>query len=358
MNPFMKYFYSTKRKRLTIMPIKGLTDRGPSLPQIGELRKGGEKPAAGNKPGPDLKYFRFTSKHPEVERLFYDCYPDGPTAVNCYFPFQTAAENFDAWVEDWGAGSLKWRGDGETLVLWQKKDGSYSQEPQPQPAGGRKIGRLKIIIPELKRLAYVTALTSSVNDIMTMPSVLEAYEAMRGDLRGIPFVLSRVPQMVSTPGTDGKRVRREKWLWHLEAQPVWVQAQLSVMQRAALPAGVALLDSGAIADIETGEILDDDYEEGEVTAVVEQKIETAEPDPLITDCRTWLEDKIQDGKTNLGMVLDAAVMTELYPYAEEVLDVVKQFPTWPKSYRYERGQVLKGASALAIFDWLVEQAEI
>lgn len=308
------------------MGIKGLTDRGPSLPQIGELRKGGEKPAAGNKPGADLKYFRFTSKHPQVERAFYDSYPDNPTAVNVYFPFQTADENFSAWVEEWGAGSLKWRGDGETLVLWQKPDGSYSQEPKPQPAtGGKEIGRLKIVIPELKRLAYVTALTSSINDIMEMPGILEAYEAMRGDLRGIPFVLSRVPKMVSTPGADGKRVRREKWLWHLEAQPAWVQAQLSVMQRAALPTGAALLNNGDIADIETGEILDDDYDDDPAVVIVtspepEPPAETA-PEP---ESYNWREAAL-NAETPDGFCLAYYQLTKQSGVFDNVTAVQKAF---------------------------------
>lgn len=254
------------------MPIIGLTDRGAQFPRIGELRKGREKPATGNKPGADLKHFRFTSKHADVRVTFTAAYGNQPTAVNCYFPFQTASENFEAWIEEWGAGSLKWRGDGKNLVIWQTPDGTYSQEPKPQPEkGGKQAGRLKIIIPELKRLAYVIALTTSINDIMSMSATLEAYEAMRGDLRGIPFILSRVPRMVSTPGTDGKRVRREKWLWHLEAQPVWVQAQLSVMQRAALPTvieGQYQLSSGLV-DIETGEIVDDDDDDFDMSTLPE-----------------------------------------------------------------------------------------
>jgi hypothetical protein len=262
------------------MPIIGLTDRGPSFPRIGELRKGGEKPATGNKPGADLKHFRFTSQHADVIGMFAAAYGNAPTAVNCYLPFQTASENFEAWIEEWGAGSLKWRGDGKNLVIWQTPDGKYSQEPKPQPAnGGKQVGRLKIIIPELKRLAYVIALTTGINDIMSMSATLEAYEAMRGDLRGIPFILSRVPRMVSTPGTDGKRARREKWLWHLEAQPVWVQAQLSVMQRAALPTvieGQYQLSSGLV-DIETGEIVDDDDDDFDMPALPEPK--AAAPTP-------------------------------------------------------------------------------
>lgn len=223
------------------MPIIGLTDRGASFPRIGELRKGGEKPKTGNKPGPDLQHFRFTSQHADVVQKFTEAYGQMPASVNVYLPFATAVENFEAWIEMWGAGSLKWRGNGETLVIWQKPDGTYSTQPKPQPQdGGKQVGRLKIIIPELQRLAYVVALTTSIHDISTMSQTLNAYEALRGDLRGIPFVLSRVPVMVSTPAEGGNRVRREKWLWHLEAQPAWVQAQLSVMQRQALPTAATL----------------------------------------------------------------------------------------------------------------------
>lgn len=268
------------------MPIKGLTDRGPSFPRIGELRKGGEKVSA-NKPGPDLDYFRFTSKDPDVTSAFGEAYGPKPRSVNCYLPFATAWENFDAWIEEWAAGGLKWRGDGENLVVWQKPDGTYSQEPRPQPAtGGKQVGRLKIIIPELQRLAYVTALTTSLNDIMDMPSILEAYQALRGDLRGIPFVLSRVQRMVSTPGPNGTRVRREKWLWHLEAQPVWVQAQLSVMQRDALPGGRIVegqYQLGAGIDMETGELFDEEDEAPAVVAnepvVVNRPTRKAAPPP-------------------------------------------------------------------------------
>ena len=263
------------------MPIIGLTDRGASFPRVGELRKGGEKPQVGNRPGPDLKHFRFTSQHPEVLQQFTDVYGITPTAVNAYLPFKTAGENFEAWIEEWSAGSLKWRGDGQRLVIWQKLDGTYSQEPREQPPGGKQVGRLKIIVPELGRLAYVVVLTTSIHDIIEIATTLDAYEAMRGDLRGIPFVISRVPRMVSTPEVypkghpqqyqpTGKRKRMEKWLLHLEAQTAWVQAQLSVMQQAALPTvveGPYQLGAGVI-DVD---VYDDDDDEVETHHVTETK---------------------------------------------------------------------------------------
>lgn len=256
------------------MPILGLTDNVAAFPRIGELRKGAEKPKTGNKPGADLTHFRFTSKDSAVSSKFHAVYGSEPAAINVFFPYATADENLEAWIEEWAAGGLKWRGDGKTLHIWQTKDGTYSQEPKPQPQnGGKQVGRLKVIIPELGRLAYVVALTTSTHDIMEVHANLKAFEALRGDLRGIPFILSRVPRMISTPsGKNGQRARREKWMWHIEASTEWVQAQLSVMQRQALPSGGGnrLAIAAKTIDHDTGEIIEPDNEEieGEIVEAV------------------------------------------------------------------------------------------
>ena len=244
------------------MPIVGLTHQLPAFPRIGELRKGDVK--GNNRPGKNLTYFRFTSTDSDALQTFRAAYGNEPRHVNCYLPYPTTDENFEAWIEEWGAGSLKWRGDGQNLVLWQTPQDTYSTEPKAQPHGGKQIGRLKMIVPELKRMAYVTALTTSVNDIMELHANLSAYEALRGSLTGIPFILSRIPREISTPGKDGKRMRREEWLLHIEAQPAWVQAQLGAMRMQALPAAqkMVALDTGEIIDYDTetveGELLEDD----------------------------------------------------------------------------------------------------
>ncbi|MCA9366844.1 hypothetical protein KC887_01100 [Candidatus Kaiserbacteria bacterium] len=256
------------------MPIVGLTTNGAAFPRIGELRKGAEKPATGNRPGADLDHFRFTSTNHAVSQKFYAVYDKEPQAINIFLPYATTDENFEAWQEEWGAGSLKHRCDGEHVVMIQR-NGQYVQ-PAPGavkcPGNCKQVGRLKVIIPELGRLAYVVALTTSIWDITEVHSNLAAYEALRGDLRGIPFILSRVPRMISTPGKDG-RVRREKWLWHIEPSHEWVNALFPVMQRQALPGAAPLSISSGI-DSETGEILepenepaeDGDYEEAAVPA--------------------------------------------------------------------------------------------
>ncbi len=236
------------------MPIKGLTDKASTFPQVGALRKGGE--AVDGKRGKDLAHFRFTSDLKEVQDKFASVYGESPASVRVYLPYQTPSENFSAWIENWSKSGLMWRGDGENLVLWRTTSGTYSQETKPQPVGGKQVGRLSVIIPELERLAYVTALTSSIHDIMTMSSVLEQYYALSGDLRGIPFILSRVSKMVSTPTDDGGRARREKFLWHIEADAQWVRLKMSrITSQAMLAAGG---QSQVVADFYEDEDEDDD----------------------------------------------------------------------------------------------------
>lgn len=261
------------------MPIIGLTDRGAAFPRIGTLRKGAAKPNE-KQPGADLKdHFRFESDDTGAARAFAAAYGDKPNNIRVMFYFAAAAENFETWQEHHSRGALKHRCDGRTCVLSLLPNGTYSHEAVPCPSIAlkaqnptidkmhlcRPVGRLKVIIPELQRMAYVLVPTTSINDILELQANLEAAEALRGDLRGIPFILSRRPRKVSTPQQDGQRARREKWLLSIEPEPQWVQLQLASMQRHALPDGerLALPAAGAsYADPDTGEIfLDDDEAE-------------------------------------------------------------------------------------------------
>lgn len=261
------------------MPILGLTDRGAAFPRIGILRKGAPKPND-KQPGADLKdYFRFDTTDQAAAADFRASYPEKPNHIRIMFYYQTTAENFETWQEHHSAGALKHRCDGETCVLLLKEDGTYGHEPVPCPSIElkrktpnidkkhlcRPVGRLKIIIPELKRMAYVLVPTTSINDILELQANLEAAEALSGDLRGIPFILSRRPRKVSTPSENGQRARREKWLLSVEPAPDWVRLQLTAMERAALPASPTLAlpaPAGAsFIDQDTGEVFDGDDEE-------------------------------------------------------------------------------------------------
>lgn len=278
------------------MAIIGLTDRGASFPKVGTLRKGAPKPD-GNRPGADLKdCFRFDTDDKDAAAAFLSAYGEKPNGIRVTFQFPTTAENFETWQEHHSAGALKHRCDGQTCIL-HLEDGIYQHNPIPCPSIAMKaanpnidkkhlcrpVGRLKIIIPELNRMAYVLVPTTSINDILELQGNLEAAEAMRGDLRGIPFILSRRPRQVSTPGTDGKRRRMEKWLLSLEPSPEWVKLQLAAQQRAALPIveQLALPAAGAsYVDQDTGEIFTADEDEDDSLAAEADSAPVVEAPPL------------------------------------------------------------------------------
>lgn len=216
------------------MPIIGLTDRKQSLfPRLGLLRKGAPKPKDSKEPGKDLTYFRLVTEDPRVFDAFFAAYGAEPPAIHVRFMGAWKADNFEAWKEEHGSGSLKHRCDGETCVLWQDQAGQYHTSPpeptKPCPGGCTQVGKLRVVIPELVRLGYLEVLTGSKWDIIELDSNLDAAEAVAGlmgvDLRTIPFVLSRVPRKISTPRKGGPRVKVEKWLLHLEPDPVWVAFQ-------------------------------------------------------------------------------------------------------------------------------------
>ncbi len=216
------------------MAIRGLTDQGASFPEIGRLRKGEEKPS-GNRPGKDLTYFRFDTEDDLAAKMFSDAYGKEANDINVFLPFDTVDENFMTAKEAWKAGGLQHRCDGETCEIWLKDDGTYSRDPIPCPGDCKEVGRLKVIIPELKRLAYVTVLTHSIHDIITLHQTLSGFQLIGRSLRGVPFVLRRRPRQISTPAGKGKRVRREKWLLMIEPLPVWANATLTAMEANALP---------------------------------------------------------------------------------------------------------------------------
>jgi hypothetical protein len=222
------------------MPIKGLTDRDsiqPRFPRIGKLRKGDEK-VSDRKPGAELNYWRFTSDRDGAVEAFAAVFGSQPQRVQVYLPYAGVEENFQTWKEEWGAGSLKHRCDGETCTIWLGEDGRYHQEPKPCPGGCKEVGRLELIIPELFQAGHVgtvTMETHSLNDLISITETLMKTAELRGDnplgLRGILFNLRRVPEQISVPGfgaNAGKRQRVEKWLVKIEPAVDWVQAQMAL----------------------------------------------------------------------------------------------------------------------------------
>lgn len=248
------------------MPIKHLqTARHAAFPCIGKLRKGSAKQvnAKGKEVmGQDLDHFRFVTDDADAASAFAACYGAEPKAINCFLPYATTDENFQAWLEEYRAGGLVRRCDGETCVFHRDAQGRAITAPTPctKQCGCKQVGRLSVIVPQLARMAYVTVETHSVYDIIQLTENLYAAQALRGDLRGIPFVLSRREREISTPTGDGGRARRKKWLLFIEPDPQWVSRHLEAMRIAALPVvrdptALEQPTSRMLVDRSTGEIV-------------------------------------------------------------------------------------------------------
>lgn len=248
------------------MPIKHLQlDRPAAFPCIGKLRKGGVKQIGKSGKevmGKDLDHFRFATDDADAAAAFAAYYGPEPKAVKVFLPYATTDENFQAWMEEYRAGGLVRRCDGETCVFSRDAKGNAITAPTAcnKQCACKQVGRLSVIIPELARMAYVMVETHSVYDIIQLTENLTAAQAMRGDLRGIPFILSRREREISTPAGDGKRARRTKSLLFIEPDPAWVVRQLESMRLAALPVlpgDPPMLAGGQrlLVDRNTGEIL-------------------------------------------------------------------------------------------------------
>jgi len=258
------------------MPIKQLqSNRQAQFPIIGKLRKGAPQEERNGKTivGKDLGHFRFDSDDTSAVQTFTAAYGNEPKALKVLLPFATVEQNFQAWMEEYTSGGLKRRCDGELQNFHRDERGNGVATPAPcEKSCGRtclckQVGRLYVIVPELARLAYVVVETHSIYDIIQLTENLQAAFALRGNLAGVPFILSRREREISTPGKEpGKRFRTKKSLLFIEPDPEWVQRKLIAMRAEAfamLPEMSSAQVPAAMpqtVDHETGEILvDGDY---------------------------------------------------------------------------------------------------
>lgn len=227
------------------MPIHGLTTGTARWPRIGVLRKGEEKPNE-KQPGKDLeKDLRFVGADAGIEHDFATVF--GGLKIDqltVRLPYADVDSCWQNWNEEWVSGGLVCRCNGIEHVLWRMPDGEYSTDPRPCPGRGQckatQVGRLEVIIPNLGRMGTVTVLTTSRHDIANIDGCLRAVAMAFGDLTYVPLRLSRVPRTISAPETEkqggrmvrtGRRLRRTKWLLHIEAEPAWVRHMIDARGR-------------------------------------------------------------------------------------------------------------------------------
>lgn len=254
------------------MPIAGLTLQTPRWPRLGTLRKGAamveDKKSGKTKPGQDLdEDLRFVGIDDEITEDWTAQFGQALVrSLKINLPYATVDECWQAWKEHWVAGGLVYRCDGRQHPLWYdpkggpKGAGAYVSDapkpcPGPQACEAKAVGRLEVLPRDFGRLGTVCVLTTSVNDIAQFDGSLRQLALLVGDLRRVPMVLRRVPRKISTPGSDGKRVRRLKWGLHLEVDPTWsrqmIQAHATGGRVLAGPADdVLLLEDGSLPNQE------------------------------------------------------------------------------------------------------------
>jgi hypothetical protein len=253
------------------MPIIGMTDQGSALPEIGQIRKGAPKGKGG--PGKDLTYFRvvFNENEAETAAIFTKVYGNAPREINILLPLNEIDRVWEAWYEAYIKGMMVARADGEKYIYkanplngdievknGKRRDGTENWFDPRCIVGldyagnsvyAKPVGRLKVIVPELRRLAYMTVITGSKHDIVNISKQLEAIRLLNdGQIAGIPLVLRRRPKSISTPTPnrwasqttslidppETRRVRRVKWLLSVEVDPKWVKAKLKNMKDMAM----------------------------------------------------------------------------------------------------------------------------
>lgn len=224
------------------MPIHGMTLNTPRWPRLGTLRKGAPMEERGGKKivGKDLDAeLRFVGVDDEITADWEAQFGQALiTSLRINLPYKTVDECWQAWREHWVAGGLIHRCDGHEHPLWldlkggPKGLGAYvSDNPQPCPGThvceAKPVGRLEVVPVDFGRIGTICVTTTSVNDIVQFDGSLRQLAMMVGDLRQVPMVLRRVPRKISTPGPEGKRVRRLKWGLHLEIDPTWSRQMIA-----------------------------------------------------------------------------------------------------------------------------------
>lgn len=358
------------------MPIKGLSDRQLSFPSIGVIRKGAPKDERGRL-GKDLTYFRteFDEQETATAQIFKNKYGSEPREINILLPFDEIDRCWDAWIEAYTAGRMVARSDGEKFIYlidtktgeMLVKDGQPNKPYKPGPVGTytdgkgkeqpiecKPVGRLKVVIPELQRLAYMTVMTTSVHDIGNISAQLEALKTVNnGRLAGIPMVLRRRPKKISTPKPDGTRARYTKWMLSIEADPGWVRAKLLDFKHAALPGnGLDFLGDGD-EPIEAEDFEQDIYEEEVYEDDIPSEPEEMERPypPEVVKGKIQERAKTHDGETAKKEQVGLMVGMLEVCYAGEGADLK----------RHEACNYLTGAASsksmkpefvLALLDWL------
>lgn len=223
------------------MPIINLTDTpdGKGLPRIAKLHKGDKKLPNGQV-GPDLDYFRvvFEPEFEQFREAWEDLFGKEPDHFDeVFMTHATVDKAFESWKEEWNTSqTLLHRCDGENQINWYNVPANMYMTAKTTcamktdtPCACKAVGRLNLIIPEFIGitgiLGYVQVETHSINDILTVYSMLANIQRMNGTLLGVPFSLGRSGKQISVP-MKGKRGKVTKSLFYLYVDTVFARETL------------------------------------------------------------------------------------------------------------------------------------
>jgi hypothetical protein len=181
---------------------------------------------------------------------------------------------------------------GEVLTKYEQipfdKDtpvGFYTNKNEKQvPIFCKPVGRLRVVLPDLQRLAYFTVITTSIHDIIYLSGQINAVAMFnQGRIAGIPLILKRRPKMISCPNKDGSRTRREKWVLSIEADPSWVSLSLEAAKPLSLPAGATAYLPSGVKGVPQGEDIDYDEEDDSDIPGINDDAQDGEFSPVTTE---------------------------------------------------------------------------
>jgi len=240
------------------MPVGGIVNdvrRGWRV--LGRVKKGAPKGQGLH----NRNYFRLDTNDEDLLHAWADVYGAEPRSLDVTLPYDLLRDNWDQWLELWGAGgTLKVRCNGTDWVQWRDSQGVLHNDPRPCPwcSGERAndpnqhqlVGRLFVMSPPLLERGFSGVLmlvTGSWNDCRNIERTLRTVDdIVDGELGGVPMVLSRSCEKI-TMTRDGKRVRRDDWLVRLDPNAQWLQRRMELQRlraiesrpRATAAAGVA-----------------------------------------------------------------------------------------------------------------------
>ena len=273
------------------MPIYGLTDRTPSFKEIARLRLGIPKSEAAASGPKEISYFRcdFRPDALDAQALFIATYGTQPTSINFRLPFPDISRCWDANYETYNkfgmlglADGRRWlylrhnktgellvkdgvpthtegtkvdESTGEVYLPFDPKVAVYSytsKKGEEVKVYARPTGRLRILIPELKRAAYVQIITNSLYNCIhlseQLAGVAEIAKNAGMSLPQVPMTITRRKESISV-SFNGHKQMQEHYLLNIEIDPRWMEAQFAYMNAlmpgTTIPAPLQLMTGAA-----------------------------------------------------------------------------------------------------------------